>query len=123
MLRHPRNPVCGLVVPFMNPINEVHVQEPGLAVIDIETADAATALALQDALASQWATATADQVTHTGASQVYGCAATWTYASRLVHRGRRWPVTARLGCRDVCAPPPAAGRRGTDRKWQAPVDR
>ncbi|RPF30347.1 hypothetical protein EDD92_0102 [Streptomyces sp. TLI_185] len=48
----------------MNPINEVHVQEPGLAVVEVAAADAATALALQTALAAQWATATADQVTH-----------------------------------------------------------
>ncbi|MGW0423277.1 DUF6207 family protein [Streptomyces sp. NPDC003015] len=47
----------------MNPIKEVHVQEPGLAVVDIAAVDAATALALQDVLASQWATATADRVT------------------------------------------------------------
>ncbi|MFI5800116.1 DUF6207 family protein [Streptomyces sp. NPDC051677] len=47
----------------MNPINEVHVQEPGLVVVDVTAADAATALALQDALAVQWATATADCVT------------------------------------------------------------
>lgn len=55
----------------MEPINEVHVTEPGLAVIDVAAADAATALALQEALAAQWATATADRVTHEpGASGV-----------------------------------------------------
>ncbi|MFD5861490.1 DUF6207 family protein [Streptomyces chartreusis] len=48
----------------MEPINEVHVAEPGLAVIDVAAADAATALALQEVLAAQWATATADHVTH-----------------------------------------------------------
>ncbi|GAA3798372.1 DUF6207 family protein [Streptomyces coacervatus] len=47
----------------MNLINEVHVQEPGLVVVDVAAADAATALALQDALAAQWATAKADRVT------------------------------------------------------------
>ncbi|MFI6567444.1 DUF6207 family protein [Streptomyces sp. NPDC050534] len=45
----------------MNPINEVHVQEPGLVVVVLAAADAATALAFQDALAAQWATA--DRVT------------------------------------------------------------
>ncbi|MFE5399604.1 DUF6207 family protein [Streptomyces sp. NPDC056568] len=34
-----------------------------MAVVDITVADAATALALQEALAAQWATATADRVT------------------------------------------------------------
>lgn len=64
MLMHQRNPARRQdVVPYMNPINEVHVQEPGLAVVDITAADAATALALQKALAAQWATATADRVT------------------------------------------------------------
>ncbi|MFD9193605.1 DUF6207 family protein [Streptomyces phaeochromogenes] len=47
----------------MNPINEVHVREPGLAVVDVTAADAETALALQEALAVQWATAAADRVT------------------------------------------------------------
>lgn len=64
MLTHQRNPARRQdVVPYVNPINEVHVQEPGLAVVDITAADAATALALQEALAAQWATATADRVT------------------------------------------------------------
>lgn len=64
MLTHQRNSARRQgVVPYMNPINEVHVQEPGLAVVDITAADAATALALQEALAAQWATATADRVT------------------------------------------------------------
>nr|WP_260326247.1 DUF6207 family protein [Streptomyces sp. TLI_185] len=35
-----------------------------MAVVEVAAADAATALALQTALAAQWATATADQVTH-----------------------------------------------------------
>lgn len=43
---------CPGVVPYMNPINEMHVQEPGLVVVDVAAADAATALALQTALAA-----------------------------------------------------------------------
>ncbi|MER7380013.1 DUF6207 family protein [Streptomyces lanatus] len=59
------NAACrSCVVLYMEPINEVHVAEPGLAVIDVAAADAATALALQEVLAAQWATATADHVTH-----------------------------------------------------------
>ncbi|MFF5044685.1 DUF6207 family protein [Streptomyces nigra] len=59
------NPACRRgVVLYMEPIKEVHVAEPGLVVLDVAAADAATALALQDALAAQWATATADSVTH-----------------------------------------------------------
>ncbi|WP_455754856.1 DUF6207 family protein [Streptomyces mirabilis] len=60
----------------MNLINK----EPGLVVVNVAAADAVTALAVQAALAAQWATATADRVTQ--ASPVYGCAATWTCASR-----------------------------------------
>ncbi|WP_329557433.1 DUF6207 family protein [Streptomyces sp. NBC_00696] len=64
MLSCQRNPARRQdVMPYMNPINEVHVQEPGLAVVDVTAADAATAFALQEALAAQWATATADRVT------------------------------------------------------------
>ncbi|SOD65149.1 hypothetical protein SAMN06272781_0012 [Streptomyces sp. 1222.2] len=63
MLTHQRNPARRRdVVPYMHPVNDVHVQEPGLAVVDITAADATTALALQEALAAQWATAIADRV-------------------------------------------------------------
>jgi hypothetical protein len=48
---------------YVNLINEVHVKEPGLVVVDVAAADAVTALAVQAALAAQWATATADRVT------------------------------------------------------------
>lgn len=41
----------------MNPINEVHVSEPGLLVVDVAAADDATALAFQQLLADRWATA------------------------------------------------------------------
>jgi len=37
----------------MNPINEAHVSEPGLVVVDIATADDATALAFQQLLADR----------------------------------------------------------------------
>lgn len=52
------------VVPYMNSINEVHVHEPGLVVVDVAAADSATALTFQDALAARWATAAAEHVTH-----------------------------------------------------------
>lgn len=56
---------CGRwrVVPDMGPVNEVHVAEPGLAVIEIAAADDKTAFALQEALAARWATATANRTT------------------------------------------------------------
>jgi hypothetical protein len=41
----------------MDPINEVHVSESGLVVVDVAAADAATALAFQQLLADRWATA------------------------------------------------------------------
>ncbi|MEV7082446.1 DUF6207 family protein [Streptomyces sp. NPDC093516] len=47
----------------MNPINEAHVREPGLVVVDVAAADDATALAFQQLLADRWATATAEQTT------------------------------------------------------------
>ena len=48
----------------MNPINEAHVSEPGLVVVDVAAADDATALAFQQMLADRWATATAERTTH-----------------------------------------------------------
>jgi hypothetical protein len=47
----------------MNPINETHVSEPGLVVVDVAAADDATALAFQQLLAARWATATAEHTT------------------------------------------------------------
>jgi hypothetical protein len=47
----------------MDPINEAHVREPGLVVVDVAAADDATAMAFQQLLADQWATATAEQTT------------------------------------------------------------
>ena len=47
----------------MNPINEVHVSEPGLLVVDVAAADDGTALAFQQMLAERWATATAERTT------------------------------------------------------------
>ncbi|MEU9158434.1 DUF6207 family protein [Streptomyces sp. NPDC048417] len=47
----------------MDPINEVHVSEPGLVVVDVAAADDDTALAFQQMLADRWATATADRTT------------------------------------------------------------
>lgn len=47
----------------MDPINETHVSEPGLVVVDVAAADGATALAFQQLLADRWATATAEQTT------------------------------------------------------------
>jgi hypothetical protein len=47
----------------MNPINEAHVSEPGLVVVDVAAADDATALALQQLLADRWATSPAQHTT------------------------------------------------------------
>ncbi|MEU3862734.1 DUF6207 family protein [Streptomyces sp. NPDC028722] len=47
----------------MNPINEVHVSESGLVVVDVAAADDATALAFQQLLADRWAMATAEHTT------------------------------------------------------------
>ncbi|MFJ8637224.1 DUF6207 family protein [Streptomyces sp. NPDC093568] len=47
----------------MDPIDEVHLKEPGLVVIDVAAADDSTVLAFQQMLAAQWATATSDRTT------------------------------------------------------------
>ncbi|MGW3650009.1 DUF6207 family protein [Streptomyces sp. NPDC000878] len=47
----------------MNLINEAHVSESGLVVVDVAAADDATALAFQQLLAERWATATAEHTT------------------------------------------------------------
>lgn len=47
----------------MNPINEAHVSEPGLLVVDVAAADDATVLAFQQLLAARWATPTAEHTT------------------------------------------------------------
>ncbi|MFH8698866.1 DUF6207 family protein [Streptomyces chartreusis] len=47
----------------MNPINEVHVTEPGLVVVDVAAADEVTAFAFQEALTMRWATSAADRTT------------------------------------------------------------
>ena len=52
------------VVPDMEPINELHLTEPGLVIVDVAAADDDTAFAFQQALASRWATATTDRTTH-----------------------------------------------------------
>ncbi|MFE4630516.1 DUF6207 family protein [Streptomyces mirabilis] len=47
----------------MRQINDAHVAEPGLAVVEVAAADDRTAFALQEILATRWATATADRTT------------------------------------------------------------
>ena len=47
----------------MGPINEAHVEQPGLAVVEIAACDDRTAFAVQELLAARWATATADRTT------------------------------------------------------------
>ncbi|MDF2273416.1 DUF6207 family protein [Streptomyces coacervatus] len=47
----------------MEPIQEAHVAEPGLLVIDIAGADDVTVMAFQDAVARTWGTATAARTT------------------------------------------------------------
>ncbi|MFE5084508.1 DUF6207 family protein [Streptomyces mirabilis] len=44
-------------------MNEAHVAEPGLVVVEVAAADDRTAFAFQEALASRWATATTDRTT------------------------------------------------------------
>lgn len=50
-------------MPDMRQINDARVAEPGLAVVEVAAADDQTAFALQEVLATRWATATADSTT------------------------------------------------------------
>ncbi|MGV9351843.1 DUF6207 family protein [Streptomyces spiralis] len=45
----------------MKPIQEMHVGEPGLLVIDVAGADDTTVFAVENAVAQRWATATSDR--------------------------------------------------------------
>jgi hypothetical protein len=47
----------------MRPINEAHVAEPGLAVVEIAARDDQTAFAVQDLIAARWAIAPAERTT------------------------------------------------------------
>ncbi|MFF5147830.1 DUF6207 family protein [Streptomyces sp. NPDC013157] len=47
----------------MDPINEMHVSEPGLVVVDVAASDDETALAFQQLLADRWATSPAQHTT------------------------------------------------------------
>ncbi|KAF3470119.1 hypothetical protein GL259_00115 [Streptomyces sp. Tu 3180] len=48
----------------MRPINDGHVAEPGLAVVEVAAADDETAFAVQELLTTRWAIAPAERVTH-----------------------------------------------------------
>ncbi|MFI8440240.1 DUF6207 family protein [Streptomyces rochei] len=52
------------VVPVMEAINEVHLSEPGLIVVDIAAADDETAFAFHAELATRWATTSVERTTH-----------------------------------------------------------
>lgn len=48
---------------FVKPINNAHVAEPGLAVVEVAACDDETAFAVQELLAARWAMAPADRTT------------------------------------------------------------
>lgn len=54
---------CRSVVPCMGPISNVHMEQPGLAVVEIAAYDDQTAFAVQELLAARWPTSTADRTT------------------------------------------------------------
>jgi hypothetical protein len=47
----------------MEAINDVHVSEPGLVVVDVAAADDETAVAFHAALAARWATTSVERTT------------------------------------------------------------
>lgn len=48
----------------MRPIHDTHVEQPGLAVVEIAAADDATTFAVQDLLAANYAIAPGDRTVH-----------------------------------------------------------
>ncbi|GHC34216.1 hypothetical protein EF916_30290 [Streptomyces sp. WAC08452] len=50
-------------MPVMEAINDVHVSEPGLVVVDVAAADDETAFAFHTALAARWATTSVERTT------------------------------------------------------------
>ncbi|MFD5805905.1 DUF6207 family protein [Streptomyces sp. NPDC127020] len=50
-------------MPVMEAINDVHVSEPGLVVVDVAAADDETAFAFHEALAARWATTSVERTT------------------------------------------------------------
>lgn len=50
-------------MPHVEAINEVHVSEPGLVVVDVAAADDQTAFAFQTALATMWAATPVERTT------------------------------------------------------------
>ncbi|CAM5367919.1 putative protein OS=Streptomyces tendae OX=1932 GN=GUR47_38235 PE=4 SV=1 [Streptomyces tendae] len=50
-------------MPVMEAINDVHVSEPGLIVVDIAAADDETAFTFHTALAARWATTSVERTT------------------------------------------------------------
>ncbi|MFJ3799857.1 DUF6207 family protein [Streptomyces sp. NPDC090088] len=94
----------------MDRINEAHVSEPGLVVVDVAAADDATALAFQQLLADRWATSLARHTTRDAGELLPGPAPA-PQPSRvgrgtLAGRHRRPTMTAaRRSCRPrACHP-------------------
>lgn len=51
------------VLTDVDPIQDAHLREPGLPVIDVASLDEETVLTFQTAIARRWATSTADCIT------------------------------------------------------------
>ncbi|MFJ2722699.1 DUF6207 family protein [Streptomyces sp. NPDC087437] len=122
----------------MDSINEVHVSEPGLVVVDVAAADDATGLAFQQLLAGWWATALAQHSTrdvgepgvrlrcYLGLRQPFGPAAPDEPVSAAALGDGRVPGSARhglhriaggwcVGAADPRERPPDPGGAGTSR--------
>ncbi|MER6467002.1 DUF6207 family protein [Streptomyces sp. NPDC001288] len=51
-------------MPGVEVINEIHVSEPGLIVVDVAAAEDRTAFAFQEVLAEMWAATSKERTTH-----------------------------------------------------------
>ncbi|MFF8638932.1 DUF6207 family protein [Streptomyces pilosus] len=72
-------------MPAMEVINDAHVSEPGLVVVDVATADDATAFAFHSALAAWWATTSMERTTR-DAGQAGKAVLAWTDQDALTAR-------------------------------------
>ncbi len=96
----------------MNPINEAHVSEPGLVVVDVAAADEEAALAFQQLFDDRWATSSAERTTHDVGQP--GC---WSNTERVLltyEQVRAYELPATEGKRGDPRWPAFARRYGFD---------
>ncbi|WP_107102687.1 DUF6207 family protein [Streptomyces phaeochromogenes] len=89
----------------MEPINETHVAEPGLTVVEVAAADDDTALAVQELLATRWQPRQRTVQPESVASGIVG-----HRQSQLASRVHRVGIGPFRHCGSVTDPSPCGGR-------------